>query len=110
MHRQGAAEQLMKEIKDQGQKCSSAMDQIYLQSKEIQIPVHPFLKAYYIKVEGAGKLFFTLVPEPGGLCNQEFNSHSTEGKQIRNCGHTLAGRAMSQKGEDVNNLKIKGLY
>lgn len=55
----------------QGQQHSSALDQIYLQSKEIQIPVHPFLKAYYIKVEGAGTLLFTLLTEPGGLCNQE---------------------------------------
>lgn len=94
----------------QGQEHSPAMDQIYLQSKEIQIPVQPKFKAYYIKVEGPGKLFFTLLPEPGGLCNQECKSHSTEGKQIKNCGHSLVGRARSQKGEDMNNLKIEGFY
>lgn len=36
-------------------------------------------------------------------------SHSTEEKQIRNCGHNLVGRGMSQKGEDMNNFE-EGSY
>lgn len=57
-----------------GQLHSSAMDQIYLQSKEIQIPVHLFFKACYTKVEETGKLFFILLSKPKGLCNQECKS------------------------------------
>lgn len=67
----------------QGQLHSSAMDQIYLQSKEIQTPAHLFFKACYTKVEGTGKLLF--ISTHKGLCNQECKSHSTEEKQIKNC-------------------------
>lgn len=84
------------------------MDHMYLKSKKkISIPLHPFFFVCYTKLEGAGKLFFTHLTELEGLCSQECKSNSTEGMEIRNCVHNLVGRSMSEKGDDMNNLKTE---